>query len=139
MMRVCSIILILAVSAFAQKKTQVYLPTTTSLSGTVYSADGKMLARRDQKSREPIMVVDTVKLVSGSATLSLQSHFGAGQHSVVPTSTDRLSVQLSPNIGSSSGAVGAYGWFLSADRKTLTIKSSSVADTNKVCVTMIVR
>lgn len=136
MLRVCSMVLLLALPALAQQKTRVYTPEPKTLTGTIFSADGKLLGRRSQQAREPIIVVDTVRLVSGNGTLRLRSTFGNTQHAVAPTSADRISVQLSPN---GTGSPASYGWYLSSDLKTLSVVSSDTGDVSKVTVTMIVR
>lgn len=136
MLRVCSIVLLLALPVSAQQKTRVYTPEPKTLTGTIFSADGKLLGRRSQQAREPIIVIDTVRLSSGIGTLVLRSVFSSGLHAVKPTSADRLSVQISPNT---TGAPSSYGWSLSSDLKTLSVKSSDTGDASKVTVTMIVR
>lgn len=136
MLRVCSMLVLLAMPAFAQQKTRVYLPEPKTLTGTIFSADGKLLGRRSQKSREPIIVIDTIRLASGVGTLTLRHNFGNSQHAVAPTSEDRISVQISPNT---TDTPKSYGWSLSNDLKTLSVKSSDGSDSSKVTVTIIVR
>lgn len=104
-----------------------------------FRADGKPFAKRQNEAMEPKVIIDTVSVVSGFGTLTLQEKFGTNNHRTAPTSTNQMYATFTRILADSTEAVYSYSYVRSAlDR--LTIKSSGgSADTSTVVVTLYVR
>jgi hypothetical protein len=117
---------LLAVSVFAQSP---------------FLSNGERFDKDLQKTRKPIVVVDTVRITAGYGTLGLNKSFKSKkQHSVAPTSANTLYATITPILLDTTKTVYSYGYVRSRAGDSLTIKSSgAAADTCSVVVHIYLR
>lgn len=142
MKRFGSLILIMVLlssdSSWSQKAFKVDIDQQKK-SENLFRADGKPFARRQGEAMEPKVIIDTVRVVAGFASLSLQSTFQTGNHRTAATSPSQLYATFARILTDSTKAVYSYSYVRSA-KDRITIKSSGgTADTSTVVVTLYVR
>ena len=94
-----------------------------------FLANGERFAKELQKTRKPIVVIDTVSITAGYGTLSLNKSFQSkNKHSVAPTSANTLYAQITPIILDTTKTVYSYAYVRSRAGDVLTIKSSGGAE-----------
>ena len=106
-----------------------------------FLANGERFAKELQKTRKPIVVIDTVRVVAGYGTLSLNKNFKSqNKHSVAPTSANTLYATITAIIVDTTKMVYSYAYVRSSMGDSLTIKSSGgTADTCTVVVHIYLR
>ncbi len=108
---------------------------------TPFLASGERFAKELQKTRKPIVVIDTVRITAGYGTLTLNKSFQSkNKHSVAPTSANTLYATITPILIDTTKTPYAYGYVRSNAGDVLTIKSSGgTADTCTVVVHIYLR
>jgi hypothetical protein len=107
--------------------------------GSLFFANGKSFAARQNQAQEPKTVIDTVRIVGGYGSLSLSSKFTSGQHRVAATSAKNIYAQISRVLTDSTATHYSYSYSVADKGARLVIKSSSTADTGKVAIVCYVR
>lgn len=101
----------------------------------VFDRNGKPFAKQFQKTQEPKIIIDTVKITSGVGKMILNSSFKKGKHQVSATSNNDFRATISQILSDTSKTPYYYGYYISKNGDTLIIKSNNVADTGYVAVT----
>ena len=104
----------------------------------IFESNGKPFAKVKQRYREPKIVVDTVRMVSGFGYSALNNSFTKGQHAVGASVTNVIYAVANKLLSDSSDTVFSYGIYPKSE-DTLLIKSSDSGDTGKVQVIMILK
>lgn len=106
----------------------------------IFNAKGKPFAKRQGRTQEPKIIVDTVRIVAGYGSLSLTTNFTSSQHRTAATSVGNVYAQISRLLTDSTKAVYSYSYAVADKGARLVIKSSGgTADTGKVVVTCFVK
>lgn len=113
---------------------------TSALGQRVFNRDGKPFAKQSQKTQEPKVIVDTVKVTAGIGKMVLNSSFKKGNHKVSATSSANFRATISQILADTSNIVYYYAYYISKNGDTLIVKSSGLtADTGYVAVTAYVK
>jgi len=110
---------------------------STALPQNLFNASGKPLKKQAQTTREPIIVLDTVRMSGGFGTLRLNGSFTSSKHSVSATATGLMNAHVTPILSDTTDAVNYYGVRLFTD--SLIIKSSQTDDSGLVAVRIDIR
>jgi len=106
----------------------------TGTAQEMVDAEGNLFSKRHGKYQRPKIVIDTVRMVSGSGTVALNKYFGNNQFRSAPTSAKTIFPVVSQILDSATAPVYSYGTLLSEAGDTLYIKSSNSGDNSKVVV-----
>ena len=106
-----------------------------------FLANGERFAKELQKTRKPIVIIDTVSIIAGYGTLSLNKSFKSkNKHSVAPTSAKTLYATITQVLVDTTESVYSYAYWPNSTGDRLTIKSSGgTADTCTVVVHIYLR
>lgn len=105
-----------------------------------FFADGNRFGKRGQETKQPMIVVDTVKVVSGYGSIDLNDRFESGAHNVAPSSSGSIYASIGQVLDDSTETVYYYGYVYKANERRLIIKSNGgSADTGKVAIQIILR
>jgi hypothetical protein len=105
----------------------------------IFDHDGNPFAKAVQKTAEPKIIVDTVAMVDGWGSLTLNDNFSKGKHNVAPTEKNNIFVMVTQLLVDSTADICAYGYCMSADGRRIIIKSSDVLDNGKVVIQAILK
>lgn len=109
----------------------------TAYSQDLFNAAGKPLAKQAQRTREPKIVLDTLRLSGGFGVLRLNQAFKKGKHSVVASTVNNMKVQVTQVITDTTDAVNYYGVLKYID--SILIKSSQTDDSGLVEIRIDIR
>lgn len=116
---IVSLLIILSCSAFGQ---------------IAVDRSGNIHAKRQGQTQEPKEIVDTLRLSAGVGYIILSDVFHKTKHTTKPTSDGYFYGVVSPKLSDTSQAVSSYATYLSANRDTLIVKSSSNTDSALVVI-----
>lgn len=108
--------------------TQVVKTTKT------FNAQGKPHSKVANKTRVPKTVIDTVRMVNGYGTLTLNSNFKRGRHNVSATSNNFMYAIITSVLTDTTGTPYYYSYVRDKKGKKLTIKSSGGASDDGLVV-----
>ena len=101
------------------------LMSSVSNGQRVFNRNGKPFAKQAQKTQEPKIIVDTVKIIGGVGKMVLNSSFKKGQHKVSATSNNNFRATISQILSDTSNVVYYYGYYISKNGDTLIVKSNN--------------
>ena len=110
---------------------------STAYPQNLFNSDGRPLKKQAQDSKEPIVVIDTVRMSGGFGTLRLSGSFSSNKHSVSATATGRMNPHVTQILSDTTDAVNYYGVRLFTD--SLIIKSSQTDDSGLVAIRIDIR
>ena len=105
----------------------------------VFNADGNPFSKTSQKTREPKVVVDTVRFAGQYYSLDLRAAFSRKSHTVSATDNNSVFATITPMLDDSSKALYYYGYTVRDKGTRLVIKSSNANDSSKVVVHIYVK
>ena len=104
-----------------------------------FTAAGKPFSRAAGTSQQPKTIIDTVRMVKGFASLSLNSKFTTTEHRTAATSTQKIYATANAVLQDSTKSVNSYSCWPTDGGARIVIKSSDSTDTGKVAVVVYVR
>lgn len=142
-MRVISLFTILIICfavSYAQKADIIsqdeVSPDAKALS--IFNGDGHKIAKVFGQTRQPKIIVDTVRFAGQYVSLWLNRSFSLGRHSVNASSVDNIFVTVTQLLTDSTKTVNYYAAMPTDGGRRVLIKSSNANDSSKVAVIMIV-
>ncbi len=91
-------------------------------------------AKRQGRTQEPKMIVDTLRMAAGSARLILKGDFSDTYLRTRPTAQTAFYATVTGLLRDTTEGVKSYGAYLSANCETLIVKSSSATDSGLVSI-----
>lgn len=101
---------------------------------TFINSAGAPHAKRQGRTQEPKMVIDTLRMDSGCSTLLLKETFSETFARTRPTGQGNFFAVVTGLLRDTSEAVCSYSVYLSVNAETLLVKSSSATDSGLVSV-----
>jgi len=110
-----------------------------ALALAVYGIDvrnfaGEKHALVSGRYREPILLVDTLRLRNGVGTADLSAYFNEQQSRVVATSATSLYVVVSGVLRTELDSVYSYSAIVLGNGRSIRVKSSGASDSGKVVI-----
>lgn len=112
----------------------VLLLLPISASVQVFNREGKVYDKVQQRSRKPIVMIDTITVQGQFASMNLSSNFGNGRHSVIASSPEKVWAMITQISTDSTDAVRSYIYTVKDKGRRLLIKANNATDTTKVVV-----
>lgn len=104
----------------------------------IFNARGVKIGKVFNRTREPKIMVDTVRMDTGYAELLLNSNFSGGRHNVAPSSRNHVWAIATQVLDSSDQTIYYYGVFPDSRGRKLIIRSNSTNDSSRVAVMAII-
>lgn len=104
----------------------------------IFNARGVKIGKVFNRTREPKIMVDTVRMDTGYAELFLSSSFAGGRHNVAPSSVNHIFPFATQILDSLDAPKFTYAIFPTSGGRKLQIQSSSNEDSSKVVIMAII-
>lgn len=116
-----------------------FLIATVASTQKIFDADGRPFEKVHRRTKEPKIIVDTVRMKSGYGSLSLRDRFTREGHDVTPTSASTMIVMITSEIIDTTATPSTYGWQMNATNNRLIIRSSNANDSLRVGILIITK
>ena len=104
----------------------------------VFNSRGVKIGKVFNRTREPKILVDTVRMDTGYAELLLSSSFSSGRHNVAPSTINHIWPFATQILDSIDAPRYHYGIEVTSRGRKLRIKSNSNADSSLVAIMAII-
>jgi len=104
----------------------------------IFNARGVKIGKVFNRTREPKIMIDTVRMDTGFAELTLSSSFSGGRHNVAPSSANHIFPFVTQILDSLDAPKFTYAIFVTSSGRKLQIQSSSANDSSKVAIMAII-
>lgn len=107
---------------------------------TIIDKDGHPHAKRQGRTQEPKIIIDTLRMSSGVGTLPLSKTFKKNQMTTAPTDPSRIYPKGATQIMDSvTDSVHTYAFVVNRTGDTITVVSSSSNDSSLVSVELLIK